>query len=178
MTKVKTILSVWIGNLGDYNAGILRGQWFDLDDYDLDELTAAIEELTNDGQNDYFIADSMSDFGVEVSEYESLESLYEKYDIVGNIIDEYEDYAEDIIEAFTQTISADLSNIDGYDFYIHRECYKMADVAYEYLNECGGLEEIPEHLRNYFDYEAYGRDMEIEGTFYYTGGGVYIEIVG
>lgn len=178
MTKVKTILSVWIGNLGDYNAGILRGQWFDLDDYDLDELTAAVEELANDGQNDYFIADSMSDYGVEVSEYENLESLYAKYMTVQDIIEQYGDNAADIIAAYTNTISDDLEHIYSYEFYIYSNCYTMADVAFEYLDQTGELDEMPEHLRNYFDYESYGRDMEIEGTFYYTGGGVYIEIVG
>ena len=162
MTTVKTILSVWIGNLGDYNAGILRGDWFDLDDYDLDELTAIVEELTNNGQNDYLIADSVSDYGVEVSEYENLESLYEKYNIVKDIIDEY----------------GDLNNISSYEFYFYSDCYTMADVAFEYLDQTGGLDEMPEHLRNYFDYESYGRDMEIEGNFYYAGGGLYIEIVG
>ena len=178
LTKTKTILSVWIGNLGDYNAGTLRGDWYNLDDYDLDELTEVIEELTNGGENDCFIADSMSDYGVDVSEYESLESLYEKYDIVNEIIDSYGENAADVITAFTEMISSNLTDISGYEFYFYSECYNMADVAYEIMDQTGGLDEMPEHLRNYFDFESYGRDLEIEGTFYYTGGGVYVEIVG
>ena len=178
MTKVKTILSVWIGNLGDYNAGLLNGQWFDLDDYDRDELEEAVNELTHDGMNDYYIADSMSDYNIPVDEYESLDSLYEKYETVQEVIDQYGESAADIIAAYTNMISDDLSNISSYDFYIYSNCYTMADVAFEYLDQTGGLDEIPEHLRNYFDYESYGRDMEIEGTFYYAGGGDYIEIVG
>lgn len=178
MTTVKTILSVWIGNLGDYNAGILRGDWFDLENYDLDELETAVNELTNDGQNDYFIADYSSSYGVEVGEYESLESLYEKYEIVKDIIDEYGDNAADVIAAYTNNIGDDLSNISSYEFYFYSDCYTMADVAFEYLGQTGGLDEMPEHLRNYFDYESYGRDMEIEGNFYYAGGGLYVEIVG
>ena len=178
MTTTKTILSVWIGNLGDYNAGILRGDWFDLSDYDLDELTEIVNELTNDGRNDYFIADSVSSYGVEVGEYESLESLYEKYDIVNDIIDQYGEDAESVIDAFTNMISSDLNDISNYEFYFYSDCYNMADVAFEYLDQTGGLDEMPEHLRNYFDYEACGRDMEIEGRFYYAGGGLYVEIVG
>lgn len=178
MTTVKTILSVWIGNLGAYNAGILRGDWYDLDNYDLEELETAVNELTNNGRNDYFIADSMSDYGVEVGEYESLESLYEKYEIIKDIIDEYDSSAADVIEAYTNTISDDLSNISSYEFYFYSNCYTMADVAFEALDQTGELDEMPEHLRNYFDYDAYGRDMEIEGNFYYAGGGLYIEIVG
>lgn len=177
MTTTKTILSVWIGNLGDYNAGILRGDWYNLDDYDLDELTEAVDELTNDGQNDYFIADSMSDYGVEVGEYESLESLYEKYDLVNDIIDKYGDNAGDVISAYTDLIDSDLENISSCDFYFYSDCYTMADVAYEIMDQTGELDEMPEHLRRYFDYESYGRDIEIEGYFYYAGGGLYVEIV-
>ena len=178
MTTVKTILSVWIGNLGAYNAGILRGDWYDLDNYDLEELETAVNELTNNGRNDYFIADSMSDYGVEVGEYESLESLYAKYLTVQDIIEQYGENAADVIAAYTNNISDDLEHIYSYEFYFYSDCYTMADVAFEYLDQNGGLDEMPEHLRNYFDYESYGRDMEIEGNFYYAGGGLYIEIVG
>jgi len=52
----------------------------------------------------------------------------------------------------------------------------MSDVAEQVVEQCGYLDEMPEHLRNYFDYEAYGRDLEIEGNFVYLGEGAYIEI--
>ena len=32
--------------------------------------------------------------------------------------------------------------------------------------------QVPEHLRNYIDYEAYGRDLDIEGTFIATNAGI------
>ena len=37
----------------------------------------------------------------------------------------------------------------------------------------GQLGELPAHLQNYIDYAAYGRDMELEGTFVVTNHGVY-----
>ena len=49
----------------------------------------------------------------------------------------------------------------------------MADVARYYLEETGQLGELPAHLQNYIDYEAYGRDLELEGTFIVTNHGVY-----
>lgn len=60
---------------------------------------------------------------------------------------------------------------------IYEDCQTMADVAYEIVEEQGLLESMPESLRSYFDYEAYGRDLEIEGSFYYMGLGVYVEIM-
>ena len=50
----------------------------------------------------------------------------------------------------------------------------MADVAETYADETGLLDEIPKHLRYYFDFAAFGRDMEIEGTFIYIDGN-YVE---
>jgi antirestriction protein len=38
-----------------------------------------------------------------------------------------------------------------------------ADWAFEYLDETGGLEGVPENLKNYIDYEAYARDARIGG---------------
>jgi len=37
------------------------------------------------------------------------------------------------------------------------------DWAADYLEQTGQLNQIPEHLRNYFDYEAYARDFRISG---------------
>ncbi|WP_417433815.1 antirestriction protein ArdA [Kiloniella sp.] len=35
--------------------------------------------------------------------------------------------------------------------------------CWDYLQDCGILEQIPEHLRFYFDDEAYARDMDLNG---------------
>ena len=51
----------------------------------------------------------------------------------------------------------------------------MADVTEIYADETGLLDKIPDNLRGYFDFKAFGRDMEIEGTFIYIGNGTYVE---
>ena len=50
-------------------------------------------------------------------------------------------------------------------------CSTMAEVAERYADETGLLESIPENLRNYFDFEAFGRDMSFEGQFIFTDKG-------
>ena len=59
------------------------------------------------------------------------------------------------------------------DIICHSGCDDMADVARYYLEESGQLGELPAHLQNYIDYAAYGRDMELDGTFIVTNHGVY-----
>lgn len=52
---------------------------------------------------------------------------------------------------------------------------KMEDVAYNYIEETGALRDMPENLQFYFDYEALGRDMEINGSFYTDKNGIIWE---
>ena len=39
-------------------------------------------------------------------------------------------------------------------------------MAEQFVDEMGLLSEIPENLQYYFDYEAYGRDMELSGDVF------------
>ena len=49
-------------------------------------------------------------------------------------------------------------------------------VAREYVEETGLLHNVPEMLQNYFDFEAYGRDMSYEGHFVFTNSGNCVQI--
>ena len=53
------------------------------------------------------------------------------------------------------------------------DCNDMTDVAYYFIDECQSLGEIPEGIRSYIDYEAYGRDLDLEGRFVVTNHGVF-----
>jgi Antirestriction protein len=43
------------------------------------------------------------------------------------------------------------------------------DYAYEYVEEHGLLNDVPEPLRSYFDYEAYARDLFSSGLVLHDG---------
>ena len=58
------------------------------------------------------------------------------------------------------------------DIILYSDCETMIDVAYYLIDEEQALGEIPSHLQNYIDYEAYGRDLDIEGTFIATNVGI------
>ena len=105
-------------------------------------------------------------------------------------IDEYTPIEEvnrlcEMVEDLPENIQEELSELQSYfgsieelcehedDIICHSGCDDMADVARYYLEESGQLGELPAHLQNYIDYAAYGRDMELEGTFVVTNHGVY-----
>ena len=89
---------------------------------------------------------------------------------------EYEEYAIHDTDNFPMEIS-EYTSIEELvehkdDIILYSGCETMTDVAYYLIDEVQALGEIPSHLQNYIDYEAYGRDLDIEGTFIATNAGI------
>lgn len=59
------------------------------------------------------------------------------------------------------------------DIIHYSDCYDMSDVAYYLVNEAGMLDGVSDHISRYFDYDAFGRDLEIGGTYVCTNRGIY-----
>ena len=51
------------------------------------------------------------------------------------------------------------------DYIIYYDCNDMTDIAHQIVEECRYLDNVPDNVAKYFDYEAYGRDLQIEGNF-------------
>ena len=171
---------VFITNLGKYNEGELVGKWLDLPCEDIESELASFgvsDEPDEHGNyyEEYFITDFENDYGYKVGEYDSLDDLNEIAEELENL-DEYE---KEVVNAFIENGSDIEEALDGLrdgDYMVFSNCSDMTDVAYQYIEETGLLNDIPEGLRNYFDYEAYGRDMSFEGTFIFTDNGNCIEL--
>ena len=68
--------------------------------------------------------------------------------------------------------------LDRYpDCVVYPGCHDMTDVAYEIVESAGLLDSMPENLRSYFDYEAFGRDLGYEGRFVFLDNGDCVEIL-
>ena len=174
------MFKIYLTNLGKYNEGELIGEWVDLPatDDELEEVKARIGISDEPDENgiyyeEYFITDYDNDYGYEVDEYEDL-------DILNQIAEQLEDLDEeqkDAVHAYTECVDDDIDRavetVTNGDYRVYYDCNDMADVAYEVVQECGYLDQMPENLRNYFDYEAFGRDLDIEGTFTYYNGNYY-----
>ena len=159
---------VYIANLGKYNEGELVGAWFTLP---IDEDEIAEKVGLNDIYEEYAIHDYEAPFPVD--EYTSVERLNEMYDMYEELSADFSDEAiETLLNEHFDSIDEFYENKDDIIFY--SECNTMTDVAWEYIYQIGGIRQLsPETLMNYFDYESFGRDMEIEGTFLFTDNGAY-----
>lgn len=171
---------VFITNLGKYNEGELIGKWLDLPCEDAEEELASIGVSDEPDENgiyyeEYFITDYENDYGYKVGEYDSLEELNE----IAEELENLDEYDREVVNAFIENgsdIEEALDGLRGGDYMVFSNCSDMTDVAYQYIEETGLLNDVPETLRNYFDYEAYGRDMSFEGTFIFTDNGNCIEL--
>lgn len=173
MTTTKKILSVYLTNLGKYNEGYLIGEWVELPVTD-EELEAVLERIgINEQYEEYFITDYESDYRLTANEYSSIEDLNEQ----AEQLDDLDEWELDIVTALLSEGYTLEDALDKYDdVMVYSDCHDMTDVAYAYIEETGMLDGVPENIANYFDYEAFGRDMGFEGQFIFTNDGNCIEV--
>lgn len=173
----EAVLSAFVTNLGKYNEGYLVGEWLKLPT-DTETVQALFSRIGMDGvrYEEFFITDYESAIpGLHryLGEYESLDEL----NYLAAMVEELDDVAafEAALQYSNHTGSAKdiinlTQNLDCYQFYPDIE--DEEDLGYYFADELNAID-IPEHIQPYFDYEAYGRDLAMEGGEFVGGG--YIE---
>ena len=171
------MIEICLTNLGKYNEGKLIYSRLVLP-ATTEDIQAAYDEIgLADGTmyEEAFISDYETDInGLSISEYASLDDLNELAEELENF-DEYELEAFGAMLEYGYATDGALKKVQDGDYMYYSGCCSMAEVAEQYADETGLLANIPDDLRYYFDFEAYGRDMEINGSFVETESG-YIEI--
>ena len=95
-------------------------------------------------------------------DYENEDLTLEELNNLAQDLQDIEDNGdEDWLEAYIEATGCDLNiAVDKYDTSTFYHDMDLVDVAYDIVEECYNL---PENLERYFDYEAFARDLEIEG---------------
>ncbi len=148
---------IYVGTYNAYNEGSLKGAWLDLEDYDdQDDFLRACRELHADESDPEFM----------FCDHEGIprEFIGECY-----LKPEFWDYMncdidDDVKEAFMYLF--DEWNEERCNSTYIGEFDNRTKMAEQFVDEMGLLSEIPENLQYYFDYEAYGRDMELSGDVF------------
>lgn len=173
----ESVLSAFVTNLGKYNEGVLAGEWLKLPT-DTQTVQALFSRIGIDGvrYEEFFITDYESAVpGLHryLGEHESLDELNYLALLVEEL-DEPEKF-EAVLEYGEHSSSAK----DIINFTQNLDCYNLCpdvdteeDLGRYYADELNAID-IPDHIAQYFDYEAYGRDLAIEGGEFVSGG--YIE---
>lgn len=174
-------------NLGKYNEGQLVYERVAFPT-DTETVQAALKKIGIDGirYEEIFIADydgDMPQLYEHLGEYESIDELNH----LACLLSELNEYELEVFEAvmdsgeYTGSVKDLINlaqNLDSYNFYsdIHTE----EELGRMYIQELEAVP-VPEHLIDYIDYEAYGRDVRIneDGHLapggYVVGGGSFVE---
>ena len=165
--------AAFITNLGKYNEGELVGEWVKFPTT-ADELKKVFERIGIGSEDDFgnpyeewFITDydcyvgGLYDKLGEYANLDELNYLAAKLDDMDR--SEYNQFLA-AMEMGEHTGSIqDLinltENLDCYDVYPDIEDHD--DLGRYYIDELEAMQ-VPDHLRNYIDYEAYGRDVAME----------------
>jgi len=161
------MINIFITNLGKYNEGELLGEWVELP-IDEEELQKVCERIgINEEYEEYFITDYECDF-MKIGEYESISNLNEISEKLGELDEEEQKVVKALMSECSYTIDEAIEKVNNGDYRIYSDCNDMIDVAYQVVEECGYLNEVPDTVARYFDYESFGRDLGIEGTYIFT----------
>lgn len=157
------MLKIYITNLKKYNEGALVGEWVSLPCEGLEEV---LDKISNNGNDELFISDYETDInGLKIGEYEGILQLNEIAEEIDNLSDDELLALQAYLEQYANDMEQALDEVRQGNYRIYYNCDNMEDVAYQAVNESGLLDGVPEQVKMYFDYEAYGRDMDINKTF-------------
>lgn len=160
--------SIAIQNLTDYNNGITNFTWLELPASE-EDIQKALEKINALEDEDFFISDFETDLELPKSEFDittlmELEELNETLEDF-EALDEWEqEETAAILEFETMSLETAMDNQRQGRFIFHSGIENEYDLGEYYVTE---LEcwDIPEHLRNYIDYKAYGEDISYDGMF-------------
>lgn len=128
-------------------------------------LEEVLNKISNNGNDELFISDYETDLSsLKISEYEDIMQLNEIAEEIAGMYDDEVIALQAYLEEYNNMEQA-LDEVRQGNYRIYYNCDNMEDVAYQVVNDCGLLDGVPEEVKIYFDYEAYGRDMDINRTF-------------
>ena len=175
---IKIVIGSW-GSYNECNEKALGSKWLDLSDYsDWEEITEELKEegfILNGIDEELFVQDieglpsDCKDWDF-TNPHTLFETLYES-DVLN---DEYKyevmyAYLEvRSFDDFERLVSSHGSRWDD-DIYLYQG-YDWEDYGREIFLSCGYDREIPDHLQDYFDFDAYGKSMRYDGIEEYSNG--------
>lgn len=179
-------IEAYITNLGKYNEGKLVGEWvrFPTTEEKMKKVfeRIGIEPGAPDGYGGHYEEWFITDYDCYVpglmeaawlGEYENLDEL----NFLASKIMELDDCELDRFEAAMEVADETGSVKDIINLIDNPEKYEVypgiendEDLGHYYIEELGSIH-LTDEVRDYFDYEAYGRDIAISEAGHYTSYG-------
>ena len=172
----------YITNLGKYNEGELVGEWVKFPTTP-EELQNVFERIGIGSKDEFgctyeewFISDYdcyVDGLADKLGEYASLDEL----NYLASKLEELNDYGYEKFQAamqvsdYTDSIQELINLIDNLDKYdVYPDINDHDDLGRYYVEELGAMS-VPDNLKNYIDYEAFGRDIALDEAGQFTNYG-------
>ena len=155
---------IYVACLAAYNSGKLHGSWINCDQ-DAESIWAEINAMLAKSPEPDAEEHAVHDFegfgSLNLGEWPDIEQVAE----LAALMQEHGEIFSELVSHF-----GGLENLDEAKTAME-ESYQgshdsLEDFAYELLEDTGALKDLPDNLRCYFDYKAYGRDLELGGDVF------------
>ena len=171
--------AAFITNLGKYNEGALVGEWVKFPTT-AEELKKVFERIGIGSKDEFgqtYEEWFITDYDCYVDGLYDLLGEYANLDELNYLASKLDDMSQDEYERFQAAMEIGnhtgsiqelinlTENLDCYDVY--PDIHDHDDLGRYYIEELDAMQ-VPEHLRNYIDYEAYGRDIALEESGQFT----------
>lgn len=172
-----TVFEAYITNLGKYAEGQLVGETLKFP-ATTEEVQSLLKNIGVDGvlYEEFFITafdgDVMGLYDY-LTEYENLDELNHLAHLISELDSDEIETLEAALNKGDHTSSVEdiinlVHNLDCYD--LHPGVTDDETLGRIYVEDMEAID-VPEHLLNYFDYEAYGRDIRLNEDGHYAPGG-------
>lgn len=160
--------ALWVGCLAAYNAGTLHGAWIPAssDTAEMyDAINAILATSPEPHAEEWEIMDTdnlphgLRDLDAVAAYMQTLEDLGQYPDPAG------------ILAAWIDWRGSDDLNADHIQDAYLGQFDSVQDYAEQYADDADLLRPLPEHLRYYFNFAAFARDLELSGDVYEGTGG-------
>jgi antirestriction protein len=180
VTAITPMLKVYAANLAKYNGGRLVGEWIDLPT-SREELEEQIAKIL--GTDEEIAIHDHEGMYKRVSQYDNIYTLNEQLEELQNAADSngISSEALEVILNGADSLEEAISDIEN-GIRVYTDVKNYEDVAQQHLEESGYFHNLKESLQHgqeksaaeqlaaeietYFDFEAYGRDMEHNDSWY------------
>ncbi len=164
--------NIYVASLSDYNAGILHGKWINLDNNktyeevmeEVKTMLAASPTAKEEGlpAEEWAIHDFELPFKVE--EFTGIEEIITQLELI-------EEHGNAWL-AWVNIVGEHYATLENFEDNFIGEYESLEDYCWQYIEDTGVFKDCP-MLENYFDMEAYARDVsfdinswDIEGICY------------
>jgi len=171
-------MRIYITSLDAYIQGNLVGKWITLP-MEEEELHAQIQKVLKrsqkvcedtDKHEEIFITDFECDYMI-IEEYDNITRLNQIAEIMEPFSEEDRKKVQFLIDnSFVSNIDEAVEKYDEVHIY---ENQTMEDVAYEIINDCYDIDNIEPLIARNINYEAIGRELEMDGIYYEVENSIY-----